>query len=258
MIEILLRFCYEPNIQVKDLKEEEITELTQLNDIYQVVGLADYISQNFKLKKDNRNWMLASAAIQEEMAPALKEFKHLSDITFSVQDKLFYLHKAIIGARSIWFESLCVKGTFKEASQSVVKIETMSADVFERVVEFLYTGRVSIPPVIAFEILITANELGLKRLHQLCERIIASHLDEENVIAIALACEYHLAHFLLDECINIMVMHYEKIKHDEDFKNISEATQKKISTLYSTYEKKKITNQKISRGDRKEYAVLSL
>jgi len=35
-----------------------------------------------------------------------------------------------------------------------------------------------------------------------------------------------------------MVMHYEKIKHDEDFKNISEATQKKISTLYSTYEKK--------------------
>jgi len=186
----------------------------------------------------NRNWMLTSTAIQEEMAPALKEFKHLSDVTFSVQEKPLFLHKAILGSRSAWFESLCVKGKFKEGKLDVIKIETIAADVFERVVEFLYTGRVSVPPIIAFELLISANELGLKRLHQLCERTIASHLDEDNVLAIALACEYHLANFLLDECINVMVLHFEKIKLAEEYKQLSAATQQKIESLYKTYEKK--------------------
>ena len=50
--------------------------------------------------------MLNSVSIQLDMAPGLKNFKFLSDVTFSVENKLFYLHKAILMSRCKFFEGM--------------------------------------------------------------------------------------------------------------------------------------------------------
>jgi hypothetical protein len=94
----------------------------------------------------------ASAVIQAEMAPGLKSFEHLTDITCIVQDSKFYLHKAILTARCKWFEAM-FKHNFKEKvtlfseiqltsskESPEILIESMSAAVFKKVVEYLYTG----------------------------------------------------------------------------------------------------------------------
>ena len=50
--------------------------------------------------------LLSSSIIQNEMLPALKDFDHLSDINFVVDDKTYKLHKCILMSRSKWFEAL--------------------------------------------------------------------------------------------------------------------------------------------------------
>jgi len=118
MLEILLQFCYNPIYNKRALTKEELDELQRLNELYQVIGFSDCLVQYFKTEDlSNNKWFLNSTVTQEEMVPAL-----ISDITFLITDKEFLLHKAIIGSRSLWFEALCVKGSFKEASQPVIKI----------------------------------------------------------------------------------------------------------------------------------------
>jgi len=57
-------------------------------------------------------------------------------------------------------------------------------------VEYIYTGKARIPPLIAIEVLMSANELGLNCLHQICEREINTYLDEANVFSVAKAADY--------------------------------------------------------------------
>ena len=58
----------------------------------------------------------------------------------------------------------------------------MSSQIFVKVVEYLYTGRVeNLDPETIIEVLATSNMLGLKRLTELCEKAIQPLLNEENV-----------------------------------------------------------------------------
>jgi len=172
------------------------------------------------------------------MAPALKEYLHLSDVKFLVSGKEFYLHKGILGCRSPWFETLCVKGTFKEALEPIIKIESMSADVFGIIIEYLYTGRAFIIPECSVETLLTAHELNLPRLHQICQREIMQYLDENNVLDIYLAAEYHSAETLIEACLNVIVLNFKYISQLEDFKKLSEVNQNKIIAMRKDYESK--------------------
>jgi len=110
-------------------------------------------------------------------------------------EDLFYLHKAILGSRSIWFEKLCVDRKFKESTQSIIKIETISKEIFEIVVDYIYTGYANVAPLVTL-VLVVADELDLKGLLQICESEILQHLTKEDVITIAQMAERHNAETL--------------------------------------------------------------
>lgn len=58
------------------------------------------------VKQEEASNLLTSAAIQVAMAPGLRDFQELSDVIFSVENKLFYLHKMILMSRCKWFEKM--------------------------------------------------------------------------------------------------------------------------------------------------------
>ena len=58
----------------------------------------------------------------------------------------------------------------------------MTFEVFTKVVEYLYTGRVEdISPTVCIELLTASDLLGLQRLTQLCEKAIKPLLTAQNV-----------------------------------------------------------------------------
>lgn len=62
-----------------------------------------------------------------------------SDITFIVEGKEFYGHKAIISILSSQFNTMFKNG-WKEASYDKIEIKDISYPVFSSIMRYLYTG----------------------------------------------------------------------------------------------------------------------
>jgi len=112
-----------------------------------------------------------------EFKQILQDYYKISDIVFNINDRHFHLHKAILGSRSSWFEKLCVNGMFKESTQSIIEINIIPMDIFEIVIEYIYTGCDNFSPSIVLQVLITADEIDLKNLHQICEKEVQKTLN---------------------------------------------------------------------------------
>jgi len=130
----------------------------------------------------------------------------------------------------------CMKST--ETTQTIIKVETMSAEVFEIVVEYLYTGKAYIQPLLSVETLNTADELGLNRLFQICEHEIAEHSDSENVLVIIKGAEYINATRLLDACIYVIIANLDKLSSTQAYNELSDNIKIKIESAKQEYERK--------------------
>jgi len=226
MLEILLQYCYNPARLTKlDLKQVEINELLRLSEYYAIYDLSEYISHSI-----NGGSSKSPKCSNAQEMKQLIDYKHLSDITFSVNDRDFHLHKVILGSRSIWFENLCVNGKFKESSQSVIKLETISKEIFEIVVEYIYTGYANVG-ALAVQILLAADELDLKGLLKICESEILHHLTIENIISTAQFAERYNASTLLEECIKIILDNEKTLQSTTEFTELSSNIKLKLKEL---------------------------
>ena len=128
----------------------------------------------------------------------------------------------------------------------------MNAVLFQKVVEFLYTGRIeNIDPDICIELLVTSNMLGLKRLTQLCERTILPLLSEENVLAIYEAAIHYNAPQLIEAAKYAMVKLYPMIVDSEDYLKLDSELKKELETRRNEYLVKKEQKLKKERYLRK-------
>ena len=76
----------------------------------------------------------------------LRKQNQLFDITIKVGGRDFPAHKAVLAATSGYFRAMFTSG-FKERSQSEIEIKDRNPNAFEILLEFAYTGRVSVTRV---------------------------------------------------------------------------------------------------------------
>jgi len=224
MIEILLKYCYNQKFLEPETVKEAV-ELYNLNETYKVIGLNQALARVI-----GRNC--------GEITPPLcvKDMIVFSDITFLVEGESILLHKAVLGSRCSYLETLCVKVGFKEAMQSVIKLDDMSLAVFNVIIEFLYKDTADIPTAIVLDVLVKANEWGLNKLKQICEKDLSICIDKDNVISLILISETHEADYLLACCINVLFIHLDSLHSQEDFKHISSRVLKKLDVVRANYE----------------------
>jgi len=166
--------------------------------------------------------------IEQNLVPALKEFKHMSDVTFKVEDQVYNLHLAILGCRSSWFEAMCIKHNWRETREACINIQTMSADTFTLLVEFLYTGRISKQPIeIYMELMAIAHEQLLDRLLDLCAYEISCQLTPCNLISVLQMAELYTCSKLIEICYYEIMVNYESI-NESDFDQLNENNIKRI------------------------------
>jgi N-acetylneuraminic acid mutarotase len=103
------------------------------------------------------------------------------DITFIVEGKPIYAHKAILAVQCDQFQAMFMSG-MKESRESEVVIPNWSYSAFLSMLEFLYTGRViDFQPKIALDLLGLADHYTLGGLKRLCENMLIHNVDNENV-----------------------------------------------------------------------------
>lgn len=127
----------------------------------------------------------------------LRESGNDADVTLSIVNendtRKFKAHKLILKSRSKYFKAM-FDSSFEEASSDEIEIRDVDGNLFEKFLEFLYSGE---PPKdvdqIAFDLLKIADRFELPSLVDCCAAAICCILNKDNVIdAIHLADKHDI------------------------------------------------------------------
>lgn len=99
--------------------------------------------------------------------------KEHADVTFHVENKPVYAHKAILVRRCKMFCTMLRLGT---QTQDPIPIPDVRREIFLKVLEFLYTGIVDVEIEHTVELYSTANKYGLARLKDKCANLLQQNL----------------------------------------------------------------------------------
>ncbi|XP_043276646.1 speckle-type POZ protein-like [Venturia canescens] len=112
---------------------------------------------------------------------SLLDRKTLSDITFVLGDKELLAHKAILAAQSKVFEKMFVTA-MREKKEKHIEINDTEVEVFEKFLNFLYTGSLNDVENNVEEMLMLADYYEVSVLKTICENLMLVQLCEENVV----------------------------------------------------------------------------
>jgi len=135
-----------------------------------------------------------AAEVVRAMAKLLKDGL-LSDVTIACGDSLFKCHRAILAARSKYFETM-FSGGMAESNQNSVTLSDVGAKTFELLLHYIYTGSVSqSADLLSTELLILADRFLLEDLKSKCEVAIAKTVDKSNAVELlSMAHTYSAQH----------------------------------------------------------------
>ena len=142
------------------------------------------------------------------------------DITFVVEGKPIYAHKAILAVQCDQFQAMFTSG-MKESRESEVVIPSWSYSAFLTMLEFLYTGRViDFQPKIALDLLGLADAYTLVGLKRLCENMLIHNVDDENVSMLFSRSDQYRAEDLKKFCLNYVLKNYKEVCRTKGFKQL--------------------------------------
>jgi len=119
--------------------------------------------------------------------------KLFADVTIRCGDKTFECHKIILASRSNVFKAM-FESNMKEDITGCVEIENIVPEVFENLLQYIYTCKVQGTfHKMAKELLIAADQYQVEKLKELCEEKLKSTIDVENCMDLLVLAEmYHV------------------------------------------------------------------
>jgi len=155
--------------------------------------------------------------------------KTLSDISFKVEGKTIYSHKAILASRCAVLATM-LSGGFMESKHADIPIPDTTFECFLALIEFLYTDHAPIEKLDAVELMILANRFGMSRLVTLCELYISKDVEvatrvdiikaDIDVIGLLLVSQTHNAPQLAAFCSHFIYSNYQLMIKRPEWKSI--------------------------------------
>lgn len=135
------------------------------------------------------------------------------DIIFSVtcndEHERIGAHRCVLISRSNFFHRMLSQHTH---SNLELEITGIRPQVFKLVIEFLYTGNVTINFDVSVEMLIASEVYQLERLSLMCQGVIERRIHVHNVCRILnIADAYDIKH-LRESCVYFIVHHLSQVK----------------------------------------------
>ena len=148
----------------------------------------------------------------------LRRNESFCDVKVVVNDNEFAAHRAVLAAASPFFLSLLVSD-MRESREHLIRIELEEAtvSVMEDVLQYVYTGNVSVTEENAHNLLATADYLLLPGLKTVAGRYLTDNLETGNCIfSYYFADKYHCEE-LKEEARDMINSHFSAVIETEDF-----------------------------------------
>ena len=164
------------------------------------------------------------AKYQEELIKrldALKRKETFCDVTVAVKGKEFKAHKVVLAAASPFFLSLWESNMVESNEQRIeIKLEEATASVFEDVLQFIYTGNVSVTEESCHKLIATADYLLLPGLKTLACRFMRDELTVQNCVFTYYFAEKYQCEQLKLACCEEICSNFTDVMETEDFLNL--------------------------------------
>jgi len=145
-----------------------------------------------------------------------------SDVNFVLDEgrSVIPAHRAILSARSDYFNAMLRVGGMSESSQTDIHIDHDIAS-FKRMLEFIYCDNISDLPTCnakeVVELLMTANEYIMEDLRILCEPFAAKLISMENISRLLLLTANKEPSVLRDACVQFIQDNKSALWSDDSF-----------------------------------------
>ncbi|XP_065209104.1 speckle-type POZ protein-like isoform X1 [Planococcus citri] len=137
------------------------------------------------------------------------------DLTISVKEKNYLVHKAILAIRSSVFDAM-FRNDMQESSKNRIVINDLEEEIFEEMLHYIYTGKTKNLDELAFELLPVANKYDLKELRIMCENVLLKKLSADNAVKILILADVHHAEGLKKGTLEFIKVNFADC---EDLKN---------------------------------------
>lgn len=138
------------------------------------------------------------------------------DVTIEVGERTFNCHKAVLAAMSDYFDAM-FRSSMRESISGHVTFPEMEPDLFEIVINFLYTGKADINGENAIELLHQASVLQIKSLQRLCEEFLHPHLTMDNCLKVWKLAVLHDCDNLAGKAVKMIATNFMELCKTEEF-----------------------------------------
>ncbi|XP_057317941.1 speckle-type POZ protein-like A [Microplitis mediator] len=163
---------------------------------------------------------------KHQMAQDYTEFyksKVGSDIIINVDDTNFEAHRSILMARSPVLAAM-FSHEMIEKKDNKISIPDITPEIFEKVLEYIYTDEVSGLAKIADDLLEAADKYQLLSLKNICQESLSKTLNLENAFKLMSLADRHSAEPLVEFITDFLVKNIKNNNIDiEDFENFKKS-----------------------------------
>lgn len=150
----------------------------------------------------------------------LLESRQSCDVVLKVEGREIRAHKLILAARSPVFAAM-FEHKMKESKLGRVEITDCDFEVFNEVVEFIYTGRAPKLNDMAEQVLRAADKYDLGRLKAMCEDALSSKLSVETAAELLVLADTHNADQLKANALLFIKAHGASVVETDGWKKMA-------------------------------------
>lgn len=148
--------------------------------------------------------------------------KTFTDVCIQVDQQEFPVHKCVLTSFSPYFRAMFTAG-LSETDKKVVQLQGVEPEMIRNLVEFAYTGSITINKHNVQNLLSAANLLEVLQVRDACCQFLDRNMDETNCLGIHCFAEVHACTELMHRAKSFVLKHFKDIVDGDEFLNISES-----------------------------------
>lgn len=146
----------------------------------------------------------------------------MCDATLTVGERDFAVHRIVLSASSSYFQVMFSSG-MAESHLDRVEIHGVNANVFQTILDFIYTGQVDVNESNVQQLLPASQMLQVDDIEVICCEFLKHELDSSNCVGIYLFSDAHSCSTLSKSALDFIHRNFVEVSKQDEFLQLSKS-----------------------------------